>query len=141
MILVYLILSSHMIATLNSNFVGYFPTNNENLETSAEFNLLDEMNKNINEKINEKNFLNIFNIFANTYTILKENHIEQGQKKLVYSLLDKLSNKLFEYICIKNVPIIKQKNQVLHTLFESLEAIGNKETKTKQTSFSFKWGR
>ena len=85
------------------------------------------MTKNINEQINETNFLNIFNIFANTYTILKQNHIEQGQKKLVYSLLDKLNHKLFEYIWIKNVPTIKQKNRLFYTLFESLEAIRNEK--------------
>ena len=81
MILVYLILSSNMITTLNSKFVGYFSLNNEkeNHETSAEYNLFAEMTKNINEQIYEKHFLNIFYIFAKTYTMLKENHIEQGQ--------------------------------------------------------------
>ena len=105
---------------------------------TQELYMLDDLTKNIQVQNDEKKFLEHLNIFVNTYNALKQNHIEQGQRKLIYSLLNKLSKKLLEYIW--NRGGFLQNNQKLLSLFESLEVIENERGKSKQNSFGFKWG-
>jgi len=132
----YLLLLGAMIFEIKANYVSKFPVPFQK-KASDDFSMLADLANKINEKNDEKNFLKLFNIFINTYNTLKQNHIDQGQKKLVYSLLNKIGKKLVEYVWSRDG--FMQSNKALHTIFESLEVIENEKTRTKK--IPFKWGK
>jgi hypothetical protein len=131
----YLLLLGTMIFEIKAHYVSKFPLPIRK-KASDDFSMLADLSNNINEKNDEKNFLKLFNIFINTYNTLKQNHIDQGQKKLVYSLLNKIGKNLVEYV--RKYGFL-QNNKALHTIFESLEVIENEKTSTKK--IPFKWGK
>ena len=131
-----LIFSLIIILTLRSKNVNSFLVN-KGKRITDEFNMLADLAKNINEQSDEGNFLKRLNIFLIMYNMLKQNHLDQGQKKLVYHLLNKLGKKLLDHVPSRDY--LLQNNKALHTIFENLEVIENERTKANQ--IPFKWGR
>jgi hypothetical protein len=132
----YLLLIGTMIFELKANYVSKFTLPIQKKSPKDDFHMLAYLSNKINEKNDEINFLNLFHIFINTYNTLKQNHVDQGQKKLAYSLLNKIEKKLVNYVSKYD---FMEKNKALHTIFESLEVIENEKTSTKK--LPFKWGK
>jgi hypothetical protein len=131
----YLLLLGAMIFEIKANYVSKFPVLFQK-KASDEFSMLAYLAKKINEKNDEKNFLKLFNIFINTYNTLKQNHVDQGQKKLAYSLLNNIGKKLVDYVSKND---FMKNNKALNKIFESLEVFEDEKTSTKK--IPFKWGK
>jgi len=131
----YLLLIGTMIFELKAHYVSKFNLPIQK-KSPDDFPTLAYLANNINEKDDEKIFLNLFHIFINTYNTLKQNHVDQGQKKLAYSLLNNIGKKLVDYVSKND---FMKNNKALHKIFESLEVFEDEKTSTKK--IPFKWGK
>ena len=110
---------------------------NKHMQHMKTFFMPEDSTK-IHEKEDDRTFLKLFNIYMTTYNTIKENRVDEGQRKLILSFLHKLGNRLIQYVIRREVNFQGSK-AFLMNIFESLDE--NTNGTTKPHHVPFKWGR